>query len=144
MTPRKGAGAGAAALPATAAAPVAIAVAKRTRARTRITQLTHEAERRRPPCRIVQAIASRVVDPKRVVMRDQQSYCSILLDNNNRTTLVRLDFNALIKKYIGTFTGREESRRLITDLTHIYQAEELILARIRELEKSGVGGDPAP
>ncbi|MEO7469266.1 MAG: type I restriction endonuclease, partial [Sphingobium limneticum] len=33
---------------------------------------------------IVQAIASRLIDPKRVVIRDSKSYCAILLDDNNR------------------------------------------------------------
>lgn len=86
---------------------------------------------------IVQAIASRVIDPRRIVMRDQQSYCSILLDNNNRKTLCRLHFNALTKKYLGTFTGKEEKRQLISDLTQIYQFETVILNRISELEKPG-------
>ena len=82
---------------------------------------------------IVQAIASRVIDPKRVVMRDQQSYCGILLDNNNRKTIAR---NGVTKKYFGTFNGKEEVRHLVSDLTQIYQLQDLIAARIAELDKS--------
>ncbi|WP_292054652.1 MULTISPECIES: hypothetical protein [unclassified Brevundimonas] len=43
--------------------------------------------------RIVQAIASKFIDPKRVVMRDAKSYCAVLIDDNNRKTLARLHFN---------------------------------------------------
>ena len=84
---------------------------------------------------IVQAIASRVIDPRRVTIRDQQSYCGILLDNNNRKTIVRLHFNGLTKKYLGTFSAKEETKDLIPDLTQIYQFQDQIALRIAELEK---------
>ncbi|MDP1875665.1 type I restriction enzyme HsdR N-terminal domain-containing protein [Phenylobacterium sp.] len=83
---------------------------------------------------IVQAIASRLVNPKRIVMRDAKSYCAILLDDNNRKTIARLHFNAATAKYLGTFAGKDESRHLLTDLTEIYQRADQIEARIKELE----------
>lgn len=83
---------------------------------------------------IVQAIASKLVKPKRVVMRDAKSYCAILLDDNNRKTLARLHFNGLTTKYVGTFKDKAEERHLITDLTDIYQLAPFIEARIRELD----------
>ena len=83
---------------------------------------------------IVQAIASRVIDPKRIVMRDQQSYCGILLDNNNRKPIARLHFNGVTKKYLGMFSGKEETRHLLADLTNIYQFQDEIAARITELD----------
>ena len=83
---------------------------------------------------IVQAIASRLVDPKRVVMRDAKSYCAILLDDNNRKTLARLHFNGVTTKYLGTFDGKEETRHLLEDLTDIYKLEKIIADRIRELD----------
>lgn len=86
---------------------------------------------------IVQAIASRVTDPKRIVMRDAKSYCAILLDDNNRKSLARLHFNGLSTKYVGTFTGKDETRHLISDLTDIYQLAANIEARIAELDKGG-------
>ena len=70
---------------------------------------------------IVQAIASKSVKPRRVVMRDAKSYCAILLDDNNRKTIARLHFNGLTTKYFGTFDGKVETRHLISDLTDIYQ-----------------------
>jgi hypothetical protein len=82
---------------------------------------------------IVQAIAAKVVDPKRVVMRDAKSYCAILLDDNNRKSLVRLHFNAIAVKYVGTFSGKDEERHQIQDLTDIYKLAGKIEARIQEL-----------
>lgn len=84
--------------------------------------------------RIVQAIASKLVDPKRVVMRDAKSYCAILLDDNNRRTLARLHFNGITTKYVGTFEGQAEIRNLVGDLTDIYKLAPRIEARIAELE----------
>lgn len=83
---------------------------------------------------IVQAIGSRLIDPKRIVMRDAKSYCAILLDDNNRKTLARLHFNGVTTKYLGTFQGKEETRHLIGELTQIYQYSTAIEARIKELD----------
>lgn len=83
---------------------------------------------------IVQAIASKLVDPKRIVIRDAKSYCAILLDDNNRKTIARLHFNGLTSKYFGTFSGKEEQRHLISDLTQIYQFAPQIEARLRDLD----------
>lgn len=94
--------------------------------------------------RIVQAICSRVVSPKRVAIRDQRSYCAVLLDDNNRKTLARLYFNSPTTRYVGTFVRRDEEKNAVTELTDIYQLEEKLLARVAELEarvadKNGAG-----
>lgn len=86
--------------------------------------------------RIIQAIASRFTQPKRVVIRDAKAYCAILLDDNNRKTVARLHFNGLTKKYVGTFTAKSETKHLIGDLTDIYQLESHIGSRIRELDQA--------
>ena len=39
---------------------------------------------------IVRTLLRGVVDPSRVIMRDQKSYCGIILDNNNRKPICRL------------------------------------------------------
>ncbi|WP_114952341.1 type I restriction endonuclease [Sphingosinicella terrae] len=83
---------------------------------------------------IVQAIAAKHVDPKRVVMRDAKSYCAILLDDNNRKSLARLHFNGIAVKYVGTFSGKGEERHQIQDLTDIYKLSDRIEARIKELD----------
>lgn len=84
--------------------------------------------------RIVQAIASKFVDPKRIVMRDAKSYCAVLLDDNNRKSVARLHFNGLTTKYVGTFAGQSETRNLISDLTDIYKLAPQIEARLDELD----------
>ena len=86
--------------------------------------------------RIVQAIASRLVQPKRIVMRDAKAYCAILLDDNNRKSVARLHFNSSTTKYVGVFSGKEETRHLIGDLTDIYKFGEQIEKRLRELDES--------
>ncbi len=83
---------------------------------------------------IVQAIASKLVDPKRVVIRDSKSYCAILLDDNNRKTIARMWFNSPTTRYFGTFEGKEETRHLMPELTGIYQLMPQIEARLRELD----------
>jgi hypothetical protein len=93
--------------------------------------------------RIVQAIAAKLVHPKRIVMRDAKSYCAILLDDNNRKSVARLHFNGLTTKYFGTFSGKEETRHIIGDLTDIYQFADRIEARIRELSNEVIGQSEA-
>ncbi len=85
---------------------------------------------------IVQAIASKLVHPKRIVIRDAKSYCAILLDDNNRKSLARMHFNGQTTKYFGTFSGKDETRHVVGDLTDIYQFATRIEQRLRELDES--------
>jgi predicted type IV restriction endonuclease len=94
----------------------------------------HTTEEEVSGFRIIQAIASKLVDPRRIVMRDAKSYCAILLDDNNRKSIARLHFNGITTKYLGTFAGKDEARHLISDLTEIYQHSDAIEARLKELE----------
>lgn len=48
---------------------------------------------------IIKSILRRKTDVKRIFLRDAQSYCAILLDDNNRKPLCRLYFNGR-KKYV--------------------------------------------
>jgi len=82
---------------------------------------------------IIRAIASRVISPKRVVMRDAKSYCAVLLDDNNRKTVARLHFNSPTARYIGTFDGKEEKREAVSGPIDLYKHEAAILKRIEEL-----------
>lgn len=79
---------------------------------------------------IVRAIAREVLKPDRVVMRDQKSYCGILVDNNNRKPLARLHFNRAIK-YVGLFDGEKEDRVRIESLDQIYDLTERLRATAR-------------
>lgn len=69
---------------------------------------------------IVKAIVRSVVDSKRIVQRDTQSYFGILLDDNNQKPICRLHFNRL-QKYIGIFDQeKNETRHPISSLDEIY------------------------
>ena len=85
---------------------------------------------------IVRAIAAKVVDPKRIVLRDAKSYAAILLDDNNRKTIARLHFNSASVKYLGTFAGKDETRHQIAEPVDIYGFDKALLARIAELANS--------
>ena len=52
-------------------------------------------------CELVKAIVSDVVDLDRVFFRDTKSYSMVLLDNSNRTPILRLYFNSPSNKKIG-------------------------------------------
>ncbi len=75
----------------------------------------------------VKSILRSKFDPKRFVMRDAQSYCSVLLDDNNRKPICRLWFNGK-KKYLGVFNeSKTEVRYEVNDLDDIYKYSEEIL-----------------
>jgi hypothetical protein len=76
---------------------------------------------------IVRAIVRDITKPVRVVMRDQKSYCGILVDDNNRRPLARLHFNRSVK-YIGLFDGEKEERVKIDTLDEIYEQAERLRA----------------
>ena len=75
----------------------------------------------------VRAILRSVISPKRIFMRDAQSYCAILLDDNNRKPVCRLRFNNPEKLVLGLFnTNKEEERVAIESIDDIYNyAEQL-------------------
>ena len=77
---------------------------------------------------IVCAILCSTVDLNRVVMRDAQSYCAIIFDDNNRKPICRLHFNGG-KKYVETFDeNKVGTKHLIASLNDIYQLTEPIMA----------------
>jgi len=82
---------------------------------------------------IIRAIAARIVDPNRVVIRDAQSYCAVLLDDNNRKTIARMHFNSPTARYIGTFVEKQETRQSVQGPVDIYKFEKQILDRVKEL-----------
>jgi hypothetical protein len=69
---------------------------------------------------IIRAILREVVPVKRVVMRDVQSYCGILLDDNNRKPICRLYFNAT-NKAIGFFDTDRETRVSLPHMDDLYK-----------------------
>lgn len=61
---------------------------------------------------IVRSILRTVVSPRRVFMRDAQSYCAILLDDNNRKPICRLRFNNPQKLFLGLFNDKKDEERV--------------------------------
>jgi hypothetical protein len=77
---------------------------------------------------IVRAALRGVVDSKRIVMRDAQSYCAILLDDNNRKPICRLRFNNTSKLVLGLLTDKVEEKVALNDLDEIYNYAEQLKA----------------
>jgi predicted type IV restriction endonuclease len=88
-------------------------------------------EEEREGFHIVRAIVRDVIKPARIVMRDQKSYCGILIDNNNRRPLARLHFNRNTW-YLGLFDGEKEERVRISSLDEIYDHAERLRSTARE------------
>ncbi|MFC6198515.1 type I restriction endonuclease [Ponticaulis profundi] len=84
--------------------------------------------------RIVVAIAAKVVNPDRVFIRDQKSYCGVLLDDNNRKPIVRLWFNSKTKKYVGLFDNEAEEKVSIDQPADIYKFADRICAALETYE----------
>jgi hypothetical protein len=69
---------------------------------------------------IVKSIVRGDIDLKRVVMKDAQTYCNILIDNNNRKCLARLYFNRTQKQFSVFAEDKSEEKFAISALDDIY------------------------
>lgn len=78
---------------------------------------------------IVRAILREVVEAKRVIMRDVQTYCGILLDDNNRRPICRLWLNAGVK-YLSLFDNeqRKEVKIPIKGIDDLYDYADRLRA----------------
>lgn len=80
---------------------------------------------------IIRALLRGTINSQRIFMRDSQSYCAILFDNNNRKPVCRLRFNNLQKLYLGVFNEKkEEERFLLESVDDIYNHAEQIKATV--------------
>jgi hypothetical protein len=61
---------------------------------------------------IIKAILRQTIESKRIVLRDAQSYASVLLDDNNRKPICRLRFNGSTK-YIGIFDANKNEEKFV-------------------------------
>jgi hypothetical protein len=75
---------------------------------------------------IVRAIAAEVTPVSRVVMRDAQSYCAVLFDDNNRKPIVRLHFNGKTKFVTVFGSGKEGVRHDVARVEDIFHLREPI------------------
>ena len=77
---------------------------------------------------VVKAIVRDVIDVRRVVMRDNQSYCGILIDDNNRKPLARLRFN-YTQKYIEVMDAQKNGQKMpITSVDDIFNYADQLRA----------------
>lgn len=82
---------------------------------------------------IVKSILRETIDPSRVFMRDVKSYCSVLIDDNNRKTVCRMRFNEPTK-YLGLFDSKTEKRVRVDSVDDMYKyADELRAAAYRHV-----------
>lgn len=89
---------------------------------------------------IVRAILRSTIDVHRIAIRDQRSYCGILLDDNNRKPICRLHFNAISKKYIGVFEDKVEERIEIENLEDIFKHSDRLIKAV--LDYDGANEQP--
>jgi predicted type IV restriction endonuclease len=80
---------------------------------------------------IIRAILRGVVPSRRVFMRDAQSYCAILFDDNNRKPICRLRFNNTEKLVLGLMNGKEEEKVSLADLDELYNYAESFQAAVK-------------
>lgn len=81
---------------------------------------------------VIKAIVRNVLDVKRVVLRDVQSYCSILIDNNNRRPLCRLYFNSAQKYVSFIHKDKSEERLPIASVDDLYQHADRLIATAKQ------------
>lgn len=80
---------------------------------------------------IVRAILRELVSPKRIVMRDAQSYCAILLDDNNRKPICRLRFNNPQNLRLGLFNDKKEEELVsLGSVDDIFNHRERLIAML--------------
>ena len=93
---------------------------------------------------IVKSILREGIDIARVIMRDQVSYCSIILDNNQFKNICRLRFNSS-QKYLGVLDEEGNEQRLrIVDLDGIYAHADRLKGRVAFLDSKYQVGSARP
>ncbi|ORA35292.1 type I restriction endonuclease [Mycobacterium aquaticum] len=95
---------------------------------------------------IVRAIGVSEVAPERIVYRDSKSYFAVLLDDNNRKPIIRLNLNGKSVKFVTTFEQGKDAgvRRDIASVVDIYKvAAEQIRQAIRNYENGATTGGSA-
>ena len=70
-----------------------------------------------------------MANAKRIAIRDVQTYCGILLDDNNRKPICRLHFNST-QKYVSFFDTEKEERIALQELDELYTYAERLKAAV--------------
>lgn len=90
---------------------------------------------------IIKSILREVIDVKRITMRDAQSYCSILIDDNNRRPVCRLRFNTAQKYLVIVAPDRSENKVPVNALDDLYAHADALKAIALHYAGTGVKGD---
>lgn len=80
---------------------------------------------------IVRAIAAEVAPLSRIVLRDAQSYCAVLFDNNNRKPIVRLHLNRKAKFVTIFGADKEGARHDIASVEDLFSLRDPIRAVVQ-------------
>jgi len=83
---------------------------------------------------IIRAIVCAKINVSRIVIRDNQSYCGVLLDDNNRKPLCRLHFNGK-KKQVSFFDEGKEEKVMIEENNQLYEFSSRLIKTIEFYEK---------
>jgi len=84
---------------------------------------------------IVKTILRQKINSTRISYRDAQSYCAILLDDNNRKTICRLYFNGTKKYFVLLDEQKKEVKNEINSLDEIFNFSDSLLNIIEVLQK---------
>ena len=68
---------------------------------------------------VIQAIVRGVIEPRRVYLRDAKTYCSIIIDNNNRKPLCRL-FYDVKNPYVIIYDEQAEEKAYVKEVEDLY------------------------
>lgn len=79
---------------------------------------------------IVRAICSSAIDASRLVEKDTMTYCNVLIDGNNRKSILRMHFNGGTKR-VEIFDEAEPKFVQIEKMSDIYQQSERIRAALK-------------
>lgn len=117
--------------------PPAVTVAPDAAADTAAAALVQTSAEELEAFHSIRAILRDVIPAKRVFMRDAQSYCAILLDDNNRRPIARLRFNNAQRLRLGIFgANKEEELFDISCVDDIFNHS----ARLRDTVVALLGG----
>ncbi len=87
---------------------------------------------------IVKSIVRSVVEWKRVYMRDAQSYCAIILDDNNRKPICRFYFTATKKAISIIDANRKEIKHELSSIEDIYNYSDELVNAVKTYISSAV------
>jgi hypothetical protein len=88
------------------------------------------SEEEREGLYIVRAICSSEIDPSRLTEKDTMNYCNILLDSNNRKSILRMHFNGGTKR-VEIFDESEPKFVSLEKVSDLYQQGERIKTALK-------------